>query len=145
MKIVDEGNEPCDLCNTEKAKRLPISCQVYLLRTRAEVGTKLSRFMVELGKPRKIVAGNAEEFKFGTFSDIYSEEFIQPDYVPLTTTLGLKYKRRMLYFPMDFGELTVHGLVDTGALSSAIPEADLRKVQLLAIQSIVRSPIFKYW
>ena len=49
----------------------------------------------------------------------------EPDYVPLTTNLGLKYKRRMLYFPMDFGELTLDGLVDTGALSSAIPEADL--------------------
>ena len=30
----------------------------------------------------------------------------EPDYVPLTTNLGLKYKRRMLSFPMDFGELT---------------------------------------
>ena len=61
-----------------------------------------------------------------------------PDYVPLTTNLGLKYKRRMLYFPMDFGELTLDGLVDTGALSSAIPEADLRKIRLLAPQSIVK-------
>ena len=37
----------------------------------------------------------------------------EPDYVPLTTNLGLKYKRRMLYFPKDFGELTLEGLVDT--------------------------------
>ena len=59
----------------------------------------------------------------------------EPDYVPLTTNLGLKYKRRMLYFPMDFGQLTLVGLVDTGALSSAIPEADLRKIRLLAPQS----------
>ena len=28
MKLVDAGNEPCDVCNTEKAKRLPLSCQV---------------------------------------------------------------------------------------------------------------------
>ena len=56
----------------------------------------------------------------------------EPDYVPLTTNLGFKYKRRMLYFPMDFGELTLDGLVDTGALTSAIPEADLRKTRLLA-------------
>ena len=28
---------------------------------------------------------------------------------------------------MDFGELNIDGLIDTGALSSAIPEADLRK------------------
>ena len=62
----------------------------------------------------------------------------EPDYVPLTTNLGLKYKRRMLYFPMDFGELTLDGLVDTEALSSAIPEADLRKIRLLAPQSIVK-------
>ena len=62
----------------------------------------------------------------------------EPDYVPLTTNLGLKYKRRMLYFPMDFGELTLDGLVDTGALSSAIPEADLRKIRLLAPQSFIK-------
>ena len=62
----------------------------------------------------------------------------EPDYVPLTTNLGLKNKRRMLYFPMDFGELTLDGLVDTGALSSAIPEADLRKIRLLSPQSIIK-------
>ena len=61
----------------------------------------------------------------------------EPDYVPLITNLGLKYKRRKL-FPMDFGELTLDGLVDTGALSSAIPEADLRKIRLLAPQSIIK-------
>ena len=60
------------------------------------------------------------------------------DYVPLTTNLGLKYKRRMLSFPMDFGELTLDGLVDTGALSFAIPDADLRKIRLLAPQSIIK-------
>ena len=62
----------------------------------------------------------------------------EPDYVQLTTNLGLKYKLRMLYFPMDFDELTLDGLVDTGALSSAIPEADLRKIRLLAPQSIIK-------
>ena len=39
---------------------------------------------------------------------------------------------------MDFGELTLDGLVDTGGLSSAIPEADLRENRLLAPQSIVK-------
>ena len=62
----------------------------------------------------------------------------EPPYVPLSTNLGLKFKRRMLYFPMDFGELTLDGLIDTGAHSSAIPEADLRKIRLLAPQSIVK-------
>ena len=39
---------------------------------------------------------------------------------------------------MDFGELTLDGLIDTGAHSSAIPEADLRKILLLAPQPIVK-------
>ena len=54
------------------------------------------------------------------------------------SNLGLKHMRRMLYFPLDFGELTLDGLVDTGALSSAIPEADLRKIRLLSPQSIIK-------
>ena len=62
----------------------------------------------------------------------------EPAYIPLSTNLGLKYKKRMLYFPMDFGELTIDGLIDTGAHSSAFPEADLRKIRLLAPQSIVK-------
>ena len=43
----------------------------------------------------------------------------------------------MLNFPMDFKELNVDGLIDTGALSSAIPEADLRKIRLLAAHTIL--------
>ena len=62
----------------------------------------------------------------------------KPDNVPLTTNLRLIYKRRMLYFPMNFGELTSNGLVETGALSSAIPKADLRKIQIVASQSTIK-------
>ena len=39
---------------------------------------------------------------------------------------------------MDFRELTIDGLIDTGALSSAILEMDLRKILLLSPQSVVR-------
>ena len=39
---------------------------------------------------------------------------------------------------MDFGELTLDGLIDNGAHSSAISEADLRKTRLLAPQSIIK-------
>ena len=60
----------------------------------------------------------------------------EPAYILLSMNLGLKYKRRMLYFPMDFGELTKDGLMDTRALTSAIQEADLRKICFLAPQSI---------
>ena len=43
----------------------------------------------------------------------------------------------MFYFPMDLGELNIDGLIDTGAVASSIPKADLRKVQLLAPQAIL--------
>ena len=43
--------------------------------------------------------------------------------LPLSTNLPLKNKRKILYFPKDFVELNVDGLINTSALSSAIPEA----------------------
>ena len=43
----------------------------------------------------------------------------------------------MLYFPLEFGELNIDGLIDTGALSSAIPEADLHKIRLLAPHTVL--------
>ena len=47
---------------------------------------------------------------------------------------------------MDFDDFPLDGLVDTGALSSAIPEADLRKIRLLDLQSFIKegsSPNFQ--
>ena len=41
-------------------------------------------------------------------------------------------------FSNGLGELTIDGLIDTGALSSAIPEMDLRKIRLLSPQSVIR-------
>ena len=58
-------------------------------------------------------------------------------FLPLSANLPLKNKRKMLYFPMDFGELNIDGLIDTEALSSAIPETDLRKIRLLAPHTIL--------
>ena len=37
---------------------------------------------------------------------------------------------------MDFEKLTLDGLIDTGALTSAISEADLNKIKLLASEAI---------
>ena len=37
-------------------------------------------------------------------------------FLPLSTNLPIENKHKMLYFPMDFGELNVDGLIDTGAL-----------------------------
>ena len=38
---------------------------------------------------------------------------------------------------MEFGELKIDGLIGTGALSGAIPEADLLKIRLLAAETIL--------
>ena len=57
-------------------------------------------------------------------------------FLPISTKLPLKNQRKMLYFPMDFGELNIDGLKYTGALSSAISEADLRKIRILAPHTI---------
>ena len=43
----------------------------------------------------------------------------------------------MLYFQMNFGELSFDGLIDTGSLSSATLEANLRKIRLLAPHTIL--------
>ena len=114
--------------------------------------TKLSRALIEQWQPNsealieEIEEPQHQEDYQGlnslleetAFLHILVEQQGQPPYVPLSTNLGLKIKRRMLYFPMDFGELTLDGLIDTGAHSSAILEADLSKIRLLAPQSIVK-------
>ena len=55
----------------------------------------------------------------------------------LSTIIRLKNKRKMLYFLMDSGELNIDGLVDTGALSGAIPDTDSRKIRFLAPHTIL--------
>ena len=59
------------------------------------------------------------------FQSVLITKESEPDFSPLSTNNNLKCKKRMLYLPMDFGELTIDGLIDTGALSSAIPEKNL--------------------
>ena len=52
--------------------------------------------------------------------------------LPLSTNLQFENKMGTLYSSLDFEELTVDVLIDTGALTSAISERKLRKVRLLA-------------
>ena len=57
-------------------------------------------------------------------------------YLPISTSLTLKRKRHKHYIRMDFEKLTLDGLFDTGALTSAISEQDLNKIKLLANKAI---------
>ena len=80
------------------------------------------------------------------FQNVLITKDSDPDCIPLSTNINLKCKKRMLYFPMQFGELTIDGLTETGALSIAIPVMDLRKIRLLSPQSVIREgppPIFQ--
>ena len=72
------------------------------------------------------------------FQNILITKDGEPDCISLSTTINLECKKRMLHFPLDFGEFTMNGLIDSEALSSAIPEMDLRKLRLLSPQSVIR-------
>ena len=54
------------------------------------------------------------------------------------TDLHLKNKRKMLYFSMDFEDLTNDGKIDPGGLSSCISEADLEQFKQIAPQKILK-------
>ena len=62
------------------------------------------------------------------FQNVFIFKDGEPDCIPLSTNINLKCKKRLLHFPMDFEELSIDGLINTGALSSGIPEMDLRKI-----------------
>ena len=70
------------------------------------------------------------------FNHLTTDEGNNVAYLNLSTNLTLKKKRHMYYFPMDFEKLTLDGLIDTGALTSAISEEDLNKIKLLSNEAI---------
>ena len=45
-------------------------------------------------------------------------------YIPLHSTIDLNNRRRKLYLPLEFGELTMDGLVDSGAFINAMSWSD---------------------
>ena len=57
-------------------------------------------------------------------------------YLPMSTSLTLKRKSHMYYMPMDFEKLKLDGLINTGALTSAISEQDLNKIKMIANEAI---------
>ena len=97
--------------------------------------------------PNPLVTENDEDHIEQTPKSLLDEKQFQnvlitkdgePDCIPLSTNINIKCKKHMLYFPVDFGDLTIDELIDTGALSSAITEMDLRKIRLLSPQSVIR-------
>ena len=81
-------------------------------------------------------------------SDVYNhlttDEGNNIMYLNLSTNLTLKQKRHMYYFLMDFEKLTLVGLIDTGALTSAIFEATKLNFYQMK-QSKILAQISKLW
>ena len=51
-------------------------------------------------------------------------------YIPLHSTIILKKKRRMLYLQLELGELTMDGLVDSGAFINAMSWSDYNAIKM---------------
>ena len=58
------------------------------------------------------------------------------DYIPLISAIALK-KKRMLFLPVEFNNVKIDALVDSGAYINAISERDADKMQQNASQCII--------
>ena len=48
--------------------------------------------------------------------------------IPIFSAVTLKKKKKMLFAPMDFQDLTLDALIDSGALVNCISETDYNKI-----------------
>ena len=66
--------------------------------------------------------------------------------IPIFSAIHLKKKRKMLFAPMDFNNLSVDALVDSGALVNCLPESELQKIKSVSPDNILKEmdpPAFK--
>ena len=66
--------------------------------------------------------------------------------VPIFSAIALKRKKKILYAPMVFQNLTLYALIDSGALVNCISEVDYRKIHQMSSKDIVKEmepPPFK--
>ena len=59
-------------------------------------------------------------------------------YIPLHSTIILKKKRRMLYLPLEFGEITMDGLVDSGAFINAMSWSDYNAIKMNSDSCVIK-------
>ena len=67
-------------------------------------------------------------------------------YIPLHSTIPFKKRRRMLYLPLEFGEITMDGLVDSGAFINAMSLSDYNASNMNSDSCIIKEypqPPFK--
>ena len=58
--------------------------------------------------------------------------------VPIFSAIALKRKTEKLFAPMDFQNLSLDALIDSGALVNRISEADYRKIHQMSSNVIVK-------
>ena len=66
--------------------------------------------------------------------------------IPIFSAVSLKKKKKMLFAPMDFQDLTLDALIDSGALVNCISETDYNKILQMSPKDIVKElepPPFK--
>ena len=86
---------------------------------------------------------------FPTALNLIKEYITERDgdtYIPLHSTKVLKNRRRMLYLPLEFGELTMEGLVDSGAFINAMSWSDYNAIKMNSDNSVIKEypqPPFK--
>ena len=67
-------------------------------------------------------------------------------YLPLHSTIVLKNRRRMLYLPLEFGVITMDGLVDSGAFINAMSWSDYNAIKMNSDSCVIKEypqPPFK--
>ena len=67
-------------------------------------------------------------------------------YIPLHSTIVLKMRQRMLYLPLEFGEITMDGLVDSGAFINAMSWSDYNVFKMNSDKCVIKEypqPPFK--
>ena len=86
---------------------------------------------------------------FPTFLNSIKEYVTEKDgnnYLPLHSTIILKNRRRMLYLPLVFGELTMDGLVDSGVFINAMSWSDYNAIKMNSDNCVIKGypqPPFK--
>ena len=67
-------------------------------------------------------------------------------HIPLHSTIILKKRRRMLYLPLEFGEITMDGLVDSGAFINSMSWSDYNAIKMNSDSCVIKEypqPPFK--
>ena len=75
----------------------------------------------------------AQIAEFLTRDPITKEECI-----PIFSAVSLKKKKKMLFAPMDFQDLTLDALIDSGALVNCISETDYNKIIQMSPKDVVK-------